>query len=1125
MSQLRLGFALVFKAVLLCLCLSNIKSANAQKYVFERDFSTSVNDGNGLVVLRNGSLVIGGYGRIVVCDANGNLIRGTQFSTSGDKATWQMRAMRDGSILWMSSTHLLIFDENLNLKASLIGAEQNYKCGRVLDCDIDESGEIKVLVDNFVLGKYLVTFSSSGQFLFEEKCIEQPRNISIDPTSLILLSGDRRFLFGGVVHKVLDNRWNILWEAIDSKPWLGPFTRDFSSFSTGIRTIDHHVVVLDKNRSVNPSPGLYVIDPSLSVIQHWDIITQPASVFEQFGRLFVLVNNSGIMQVKVYRETTPPNIAIQSDIRPGHSWSNIPVVVSMFSSDNIETQSISYKVDTNAVSTIIGSSYSLSEDSEGSHTVSASALDISGNSSEAASISFGIDYQAPATSTSISSGKLSLTASDSLSGVKAIYTLVEGGVPTVYTQPISLPANGKKVIYWAEDNASNVEVAKTYPPADGSLAISSFTTSPQSTLGGRTISSTISLSSAQSTATTINLASDNPNVIVPASITIDAGQTTKMFSIETKPVGGYTQTNITATLGTQTRLAQLDLVPPTAKIRISPPVVSSESTAKATVTLSGNAPFGGLVVDLESDETAASVPSSITVLEGLKTATFNITTGKVTEETYAYISAIVDGVSSEASLTIRPKSIKPTTLSITESLVGGTSGTGTITLSDPAPEGGLDVDLATNNAAVSLPLVVKVAEGSKTANFSFTTSAVSSTITATVSAKANGATVTDTIEVKVKPLGTLVASPSTLPGKAIGSATLTLSSPTATPLTVSVSSSNPAVVLASKTITIAKGQTQGIIKFTTALVGTDTTSTIVCSSNGLEAKTDITVQAARPSSVVLLPSVVLGGKSSLGTVTIDSPAPTSGLTVALRSSDSSAVVPSFVLVPSGKTSATFTITTSKVTASKNITITASANGTEKTASLGVRILTIASIVFNPSSIEGGGKANGLLTLTDVAPVGGLTVALASDKAGVTLPSTLLVPAGKSTVAFVANTLVTGSTYDAKITGTANLETGSGMLKVLAPAVSSFTLSSVSVKGGDKPLGTVKIAKASTVDVVVNLSSSNAAIASLPATVTIPKGQLLATFQVTTTKPSVASSVTLSATTGGLAKVVVLKVSP
>ena len=191
--------------------------------------------------------------------------------------------------------------------------------------------------------------------------------------------------------------------------------------------------------------------------------------------------------------------------------------------------------------------------------------------------------------------------------------------------------------------------------------------------------------------------------------------------------------------------------------------------------------------------------------------------------------------------------------------------------------------------------------------------------------------------------------------------------------------------------------------------------------------------------------------------------------VALSSSDSSAIVPSFVLVPSGKTSVTFTITTSKVTSSKNVTITAQANGVSKTATLGVQILTIASISFNPTSVEGGVKANGLLTVTDVVPAGGMTVTLTNDKPGVYVPATVVVPAGKSSVSFVASTSVTGSSYNGTITGTANGETGTGTLKVLAPTVSSFTLSSLSVKGGDKPLGTVKIAKASSVDVIVNLS--------------------------------------------------------
>ena len=871
---------------------------------------------------------------------------------------------------------------------------------------------------------------------------------------------------------------------------------------------------------LNPK-RVQILDPYGAIT---DEFAAPASgaVIAADGTLFVMDAISRKIDIyKPVSDLVSPTSSFTPT--PSTAWSNTDVSATITATDNTGgsgVKEIHYSVNMGTEQVVTGSSASFTLTENGTHSIAYYAVDNAGNTETTKYATVRIDKIAPTSAVSRSNGMLTLAASDTHSGVAKSYFKVNGGLTYEYLSP--LPDAIDFISFWSVDNAGNIEAVKTIWLRS---QLASININPQCIVGGPTLLATLTLTTFTGTPTTITLQSDNPNVVVPASVTIDAGQTSKTFTIETKPVGAYTQTNITANLGTQTRTAQLDLLPPTAKIRISPPVVSSESTAKATITLSGNAPIGGLKVDLESDETAASVPSSITVPEGQKTATFNITTGKVTEETYAYITATVDGVSSEASLTIRPKTIKPTSLSITESLVGGANGTGTITLSDSAPEGGLDVDLATNNAAVSLPLVVNVAAGSKTANFTFGTSAVSSTITATVSAKANGATVTDTIEVRVRPLGTLVASPSTLPGKATGTLTLTLSSPTSTPLTVNVTSSNAAVVLASKTITIAKGQSQGIVKFTTAIVGTDTTSTITCSANGLEAKTDITVQSAKPSNVTLLPAVVPGGKGSIGTVTIDSAAPTSGLTVALSSSDSSAVVPSFVLVPSGKTTATFTITTSKVTASKNVTITASANGVSKTATLGVRILTIASISFNPGSVEGGVKANALLTLTDVAPLGGMTVTLGSDKAGVTVPTSVVVPAGKSTVAFVASTSVTGSSYDATITGTANGETGSGTLKVLAPAVSSFTLSSTSVKGGDKPLGTVKIAKASSVDVVVSLSSSNAAIASLPATVTIPKGQLLATFQVTTTKPTTATSVTLSATTGGLGKTLVVTVSP
>ena len=58
-------------------------------------------------------------------------------------------------------------------------------------------------------------------------------------------------------------------------------------------------------------------------------------------------------------------------------------------------------------------------------------------------------------------GTLTLTATDDLTGVKAIYYTINGGAPQLYTGPVTL-AQGRYVItYWAVDGAGNVEPADT----------------------------------------------------------------------------------------------------------------------------------------------------------------------------------------------------------------------------------------------------------------------------------------------------------------------------------------------------------------------------------------------------------------------------------------------------------------------------------------------------------------------------------------------------------------------------------------------------------------------------------------------------------------------------------------
>lgn len=85
----------------------------------------------------------------------------------------------------------------------------------------------------------------------------------------------------------------------------------------------------------------------------------------------------------------------------------------------------------------------------------------------------------------------------------------------------------------------------------------------------------------------------------------------------------------------------------------------------------------------------------------------------------------------------------------------------------------------------------------------------------------------------------------------------------------------------------------------------------------------VTVNVLGVSGLTLNPATVPGGSSTQGTVTISAPAGTSGVTVALSSSNPTlASLPSSVLVPAGNTSATFSISTIAVGISTPVTITA-----------------------------------------------------------------------------------------------------------------------------------------------------------------------------------------------------------
>jgi hypothetical protein len=294
-------------------------------------------------------------------------------------------------------------------------------------------------------------------------------------------------------------------------------------------------------------------------------------------------------------------------------------------------------------------------------------------------------------------------------------------------------------------------------------------------------------------------------------------------------------------------------------------------------------------------------------------------------------------------------SLSSLTLSPTTAIGGAQSSTGTVMLSGAAPAGGAQVALSSNNtAAATVPSSVTVVAGATSATFTVSTSAVAASTAVTISAAYGGVTRSASITVVPAPppaptLSSLTLNPTSVIGgtqSSTGTVTLSGAAP-AGGAQVALSSNNTAAATVPSSVTVVAGATSATFTVSTRAVTASTAVTISAAYGGVTRTASITVVPAPPppatlSSLTLNPTSVIGGlQTSTGTVTLSAPAPAGGATVALSSSNGAARVPSSVFVPAGATSATFTVNTSIVLLSTSATISASYNGTTRTAGLSV----------------------------------------------------------------------------------------------------------------------------------------------------------------------------------------------
>lgn len=273
-------------------------------------------------------------------------------------------------------------------------------------------------------------------------------------------------------------------------------------------------------------------------------------------------------------------------------------------------------------------------------------------------------------------------------------------------------------------------------------------------------------------------------------------------------------------------------------------------------------------------------------------------------------------------------------------------------------------------------------------------------------------------------------------------------------------------------------------------------------------------QSARAVASLITGSPLVGGSPATGMLSLTAPAPSEGAVITLTSSNPAvATVPSSVTVSAGNTEASFPITTPSVSSVDQAVISAT-HGAQYSVLVFVQppAAELSGISTAAASVAGGNSTTGTVTLTALAPFGGIAVTLTSSDSAVTVPAAILVPEAAASATFAISTTSVATTTQAALTASWNAISKTAVLEVTPVALGTLTISPSSRIGGNATTGTITLTgPAPGGGISVAISSSNAAVASAAATLILTPGSTSSSFQVTTMGVTALTQVTITAT--------------
>jgi hypothetical protein len=514
-----------------------------------------------------------------------------------------------------------------------------------------------------------------------------------------------------------------------------------------------------------------------------------------------------------------------------------------------------------------------------------------------------------------------------------------------------------------------------------------------------------------------------------------------------------------------------------------------------------------------------------------------------------YMQTDVNGIpaiGSEVGVLFTPApSVSVSTLSLSSATeTPGNSISGVVTLGAPAAAGGVLVNFSSSNPAlIAAPAPLLIPEGQTSASFTLTVSATAfqpSTTVVTLAARtgyvSRSAQVTVNPQAPADAIVSLALSPGGVTAGDAVSVQVGLANPApAAGAIVSFSSSNPNVLPAPASIVVPAGQSSVSISAPTNPAPLYQPASVVLSAatgTVVQQGTVSVASLAKPVSVFLggAQNAVLsapGGTSGSGFVSL-SAIGLSPAAVTLTNTNPALTVPAVLTQPSNSTFANFNFSSLPVPVATTGTLTATANGASASSTITITATPSPSIqsftipLVSPTQTwSSGDTLTGTVTLSGPAYLGGMIVALAADNpSAVTMPASITIPAGGTTASFAVKasqvTAPAAVTISATLPGFAAVPVALTILPGPALAITSFSLNPYAMIGpGVVTNGTITLnqpAPAGGVAVALAAAPNAAKVAS---SVTVPQGQLAATFTIQGNSVSGPTAVSLTASYKGV----------